>query len=176
VYINLTIDSENERKQPLLALAAFVSALSECVVSYDKPNVRGIVGGTLAVNVTAEQIAQANEQVTQQVVEQQAASRRSRKAKADTTEPTTTQANAQAAADAAQGSQQATDGTIVVDPVTLAVKEYTEDGVQKLAVAVSRLKGPEIVKAKIAELGVTRIAELTPEKLNALGVWLETQK
>jgi len=55
-------------------------------------------------------------------------------------------------------------------------KTYTEAEVQNLASSVARVKGPQIVKDKIAELGASRIAALTADQLNSLGAFLETQK
>jgi len=55
-------------------------------------------------------------------------------------------------------------------------KTYTEAEVQNLASSVARVKGPQIVKDKITELGATRIAALTADQLNSLGAYLETQK
>lgn len=57
-----------------------------------------------------------------------------------------------------------------------AGKSYTEPEVQALATLVARTKGASVVKDKIAELGGQRIAALTPEQLNELGAFLETQK
>lgn len=55
-------------------------------------------------------------------------------------------------------------------------KTYTEAEVQNLASSVARVKGPQIVKDKIAELGATRIAALSADQLNSLGAYLETHK
>jgi len=52
-------------------------------------------------------------------------------------------------------------------------KDYTEAEVQDLAGKVARGVGPEVVKEKIAELGASRIAELTQEQRNALGEFLK---
>ena len=53
-----------------------------------------------------------------------------------------------------------------------AGKEYTEAEVQDLAGKVARSVGPEVVKGKIAELGASRIAELTQPQRNELGAFL----
>lgn len=55
-------------------------------------------------------------------------------------------------------------------------KTYGEAEVQQLATIIARTKGPQVVKDKIAELGAPRIAALTPEQLNTLGAFLESQK
>jgi hypothetical protein len=54
-------------------------------------------------------------------------------------------------------------------------KSYTEAEVQDLAGKVARATGPEVVKAKIAELGAARIAELTQEQRDSLGAFLITK-
>lgn len=55
-------------------------------------------------------------------------------------------------------------------------KTYTEAEVQQLAATLARTKGPTIVKDKITELGAGRIADLSANKLNELGAFLETSK
>ena len=55
-------------------------------------------------------------------------------------------------------------------------KTYTQAEVQALASAIARTKGPQLVKDKIAELGVDRIGALTQEGIDALGAYLEAQK
>lgn len=54
-------------------------------------------------------------------------------------------------------------------------KSYNEAEVQDLAGKVARAVGPEVVKGKIAELGASRIAELTQEQRDALGAFLAAQ-
>jgi hypothetical protein len=68
-----------------------------------------------------------------------------------------------------------TEDTAAVDTAEPATttKNYTEPDLQKLAGLVARTKGPEIVKAKITEIGGTRIADLTQDQLNQLGAYLE---
>ena len=55
-------------------------------------------------------------------------------------------------------------------------KTFTEAEAQQLATVVARTKGPQVVKDKIAELGATRIGDLTADQLNELGNFLEAQK
>ena len=55
-----------------------------------------------------------------------------------------------------------------------AVGTFTESEVQALATTVARAHGADVVKAKIAELGATRIAEMKPEQLNGLGDYLQS--
>lgn len=63
-----------------------------------------------------------------------------------------------------------------VKPEPTEGKTYTEAEVQQLATVVARSKGPGVVKDKIAELGASRIGDLTAVQVNALGAYLETQK
>lgn len=55
-------------------------------------------------------------------------------------------------------------------------KTFTEAEAQQLATVIARTKGPQVVKDKIAELGATRIGDLTADQLNELGNFLEAQK
>lgn len=55
-------------------------------------------------------------------------------------------------------------------------KTYTAAEVQQQATVVARTHGADTVMAKIKELGGTRVADLTPEKLNELGDYLSSVK
>ena len=84
---------------------------------------------------------------------------------------------------AAQASNEAA-ATVVEEPkvddfekaVVTGGKTFTEAEAQQLATVVARTKGPQVVKDKIAELGATRIGDLTADQLNELGNFLEARK
>lgn len=100
------------------------------------------------------------------------------------------EAEAKAQEDAISGEASAVAAAIVEEPkvdefekvaaVTTAPaaggKTFTEAETQQLATVVARTKGPQVVKDKIAELGATRIGDLTADQLNELGNFLEAQK
>ena len=87
---------------------------------------------------------------------------------ADATPPADPEAAAAAAAQAAiANAQQAP-----ADAAPAAAGAFNEAQVQNVATAVARAHGADVVKAKIAELGATRIATMTPEQLDSLGTYL----
>ena len=55
-------------------------------------------------------------------------------------------------------------------------KTYTAAEVQQQATVVARTHGADLVKAKIAELGGARIADLNAEQVNTLGAYLFSVK
>lgn len=55
-------------------------------------------------------------------------------------------------------------------------KTYTAAEVQQLATVVARTHGADLVKGKIAELGGSRIAELSEQQVNQLGAFLSGVK
>jgi len=57
-----------------------------------------------------------------------------------------------------------------------AGKTYTAAEVQQQATVVARTHGADLVKAKIAELGGARIADLNAEQVNTLGAYLFSVK
>lgn len=93
------------------------------------------------------------------------------------------EAEAKAQEDAISGEVAAVATTVVEEPkvdefekVAAGGKTFTEAEAQQLATVVARTKGPQVVKDKIAELGATRIGDLTADQLNELGNFLEAQK
>ena len=95
------------------------------------------------------------------------------------------EAEAKAQEDAISGEAAAVAATIVEEPkvdefekvaAVTGGKTFTEAEAQQLATVVARTKGPQVVKDKIAELGATRIGDLTADQLNELGNFLEAQK
>ena len=74
-------------------------------------------------------------------------------------------APAQAPAEPAPATESPSDG-----------KTYTAAEVQQQATVVARTHGADLVKAKIAELGGARIADLNAEQVNTLGAYLFSVK
>lgn len=160
MYINVNIDGSTTPSQ-LRALSVFALALAAS--DLQPVAVAPIV--TLAKGLAPVDSVQP---------ETDAAPKRSRtkpKAEALGEPPAETEAPAEPPADDGPYEPVVPKDTIAQD--TIKGKQYAESDVQKLAGFVARTKGPEIVKAKISELGASRIAELTPEQLNDLGSYLE---
>lgn len=85
------------------------------------------------------------------------------------------EAEAQAAYDQARNQPDPEPVTDTEPAAASPSKTYTEAEVQDLAGKVARAAGPEVVKAKIAELGAARIADLTQEQRDSLGNFLATK-